>query len=381
MKVGFLFNHEALHQINHSAPIIVELLRYSRVGVTVLTSTLEQETAVRSLLGGESAGVDFVRLAIGRTARGLDATLNWVVPFRRIAVLRENLAAFAALDVLVVPETTSLLLRDRFGLRDLKMVWIPHGAGDRSVGYRSVMRGFDLVLLSGPKVRDRMLTAKLITPATHEIIGYPKFDAIDADAPLPQLFEQDRPTVLYNPHFEPRLSSWYTMGEQIVEWFAQQDRYNLIVSPHVMLFQRRLHASVEHRQMRWRRALPEHLLHLPNVLVDTGSARSVDMTYTRSADIYLGDVSSQIYEWIVRPRPAIFLNPLHVDWVGNPDFAHWRLGAVVDQVAHLPEALDHATAHPGQYRSAQEQALRDTFDVTDRSASSRAAEAIVRRFC
>ena len=380
MKAGFLFNHDALHQINHSAPIIVELLRYSDVAVTVLTSTPEQETAVRALLGDASAKVNFIRLVIGRTARALNATLNWVVPFRRIAMLRENLAAFAALDLLVVPETTSLLLRDHFGLRDLKMVLIPHGAGDRSIGFRSVMRGFDLVLLSGPKVRDRMLAANLITPATHEIIGYPKFDAINAYAPLPRLFERDRPTVLYNPHFDPRLSSWYTMGNQIVEWFAQQDRYNLIVSPHVMLFQRRLHASVEHRRMRWRRTLPQHLLQHSNVLVDYGSARSIDMTYTRSADLYLGDVSSQIYEWIVRPRPAVFLNPLHADWTDNPDFAHWRLGAVVDQMAHLPAALDHASAHPDQYRAAQEQALRDTFDVSDRSASSRAAEAIVRRF-
>ncbi|PND82465.1 hypothetical protein C1X11_28195, partial [Escherichia coli] len=76
-----------------------------------------------------------------------------------------------------------LLLRDRFGLVGPKFVWIPHGAGDRSVGFRPVMRGFDLVLLSGLKVQERMLAAGLITAENHAIVGYPKFDTIAPSPP------------------------------------------------------------------------------------------------------------------------------------------------------------------------------------------------------
>lgn len=380
MRIGFLFNHDALHQISHTAPVIAALAGDDRADVTVLTSSAAQEARVRDLIGAAAGAVTFVALTVGPLARALDAGLRWVAPFRRIAMLRENLAEFAKLDVLVVPETTSLLLRDRFGLTDLKFVWIPHGAGDRSVGFRAVMKGFDLVLLSGAKVRDRMLAAGLITPESHAIIGYPKFDTVDFSAPAARLFANGRPTVLYNPHFDPRLSSWYDMGEPLVDWFAAQDRFNLVAAPHVMLFERRLHASVEHRRLRWRRGLPRRWSRLPNVIVDPGSARSIDMSYTRGADIYIGDASSQIYEWIARPRPAIFLNPARIAWQSDPDFAHWALGEVIETIDELPAALDRAVADADRFAARQAAAFARTFDRAGDGAGRRAADAILDRY-
>ena len=380
MKIGFLFNHDALHQVRHTAPVIAELARMRGATVVVLTSSEAQEREVRAIIGDAAAGVRFVSLTIGGAARMLDAGLRWVAPFRRLAVLRENLAAFADLDVLVVPETTSLMLRDRFGLDALKVVWIPHGAGDRSIGFRKEIRGFDLVLLSGDKVRERMAAAGLVTRETGVVVGYPKFDTVPFDRPGPRLFANDRPTVLYSPHFDPRLSSWYDWGREIVAWFTRQDRFNLVVAPHVMLFRRRWHASVEHRRVRLRRGLPRSVGRARNIIVDPGSERSVDMTYTRSADIYLGDASSQIYEWIARPRPAVFLDPGHADWRNNPDFAHWRLGEVVERLADLPTALDRAVAAPDQYAQRQRAAFARTFSVTKDAAATRAADAILARF-
>ena len=38
------------------------------------------------------------------------------------------------------------------------------------------------------------------------------------------------------------------------------------------------------------------------------------MAYTQRADIYLGDVSSQVYEFLLNPRPCVFLNPRRFDW-------------------------------------------------------------------
>jgi hypothetical protein len=379
MKIGFLFNHDALHQVRHTAPVIAELARDPAADVSVLTSSPAQEAEVRALLGDDAAAVRFVALGIGPVARALDAGLRWVAPFRRVAVLRENLATFAAQDVLVVPETTSLMLRDRFGLRDLNYVWIPHGAGDRSVGFRTVARGFDLVLLSGEKVRDRMLAAGAVTPDNHAIVGYPKFDTVAFGSPPPRLFANDRPTVLYNPHFDPLLSSWYAWGRPIIDWFAGQRRFNLVVAPHVMLFQRRWHGSVEHRRLRSRGGIPA-LPGVDHIIIDPGSARSVDMSYTRAADIYLGDASSQIYEWIGRPRPAIFLNPGQVDWAGDASFAHWHLGEVIDRLDQLPAALARAADEPGAFRERQEAALARTFSVTDEPAARRAARAIMERF-
>ena len=379
MKIGFLFNHDALHQVRHTAPVIAELARNPGVLVTVLASSPAQESEVRRLIGAAAADTRFVQLTIGRVARLLDAGLSSVLPFRRIAVLRENVAAFADLDVLVVPETTSLMLRHRCGLDRLKLVWIPHGAGDRSIGFRQEIRGFDLVLLSGAKVRDRMLAQGLVTRSNHAVVGYPKFDTVSPTrSPLP--FATARPIVLYNPHFDPLLSSWYDWGEDIVRWFADDGRFNLIVAPHVMLGQRRWHGSVEHRRVRRRRDLPTTLLSAPNILLDAGSERSVDMTYTRSADLYLGDASSQVYEWLIEPRPAIFLNPHSLDWRDDPNFTHWRLGDVIDHLAALPTAIERAFAEPDRCREPQLQAFADTFSFTDRTAAQRAAAAIVEHF-
>lgn len=380
LRVGFLFNHDALHQVRHSAPVIVELVRFPEVEVVVLTASTAEETEVRALIGAAASHVRFKPLGAGPVAAALDRLLGRAAPLRRLAVLKRNVAAFAELDVLVVPESTSMLLRDRFGLKDLKFVRIPHGSGDRSVLFRPVLRKFDLVLLTGEKTRARMLALGLITQERSRLVGYPKFDTVDPAAVGPPLFTNGRPTVLYTPHFEPKLSSWYGMGPAILEWFASQDRFNLVFAPHVMLFKRRIHASVEHWRMRWRRDLAERFRSVPHMLIDTGSARSIDMSYVRSADIYLGDVSSQIYEWIARPRPAIFLNPASAHWQGDPAFAHWRLGDVIQRVAALPGALDRAIAAPHAFRAAQEAAFRYTFSMEREPASRRAARAIVEHF-
>ena len=56
------------------------------------------------------------------------------------------------------------------------------------------------------------------------------------------------------------------------------------------------------------------------------------MTYMLAADIYLGDVSSQVYEFLLEPRPCIFLNGHNVPWQDNPYYSHWTLGQVIDDV-------------------------------------------------
>ncbi|MCA3797254.1 MAG: hypothetical protein IOC66_33830, partial [Burkholderia sp.] len=212
-------------------------------------------------------------------------------------------------------------------------------------------------------------------PENHAVIGYPKFDAVPNGDPHP-VFDNGRPTVLYNAHFDPLLSSWYSMGKAVLDWFAGQSTFNLVVAPHVMLHRRRVHLSVEHRRIGWVGDLPKRYADFPHIHVDTGSRRSVDMSYTRQGDIYLGDVSSQVYEFLTKPRPCLFLNSHGAEWRADPSYAHWHLGDVVDSVADLPSALQRALAFPDAYAAAQTEAMRRTFDICDRSASRRAADAI-----
>ena len=51
-----------------------------------------------------------------------------------------------------------------------------------------------------------------------------------------------------------------------------------------------------------------------NILVDMGSNQCLDGTYTCIADIYIGDISSMVTEWVLQePRPCIFINAHNVN--------------------------------------------------------------------
>jgi CDP-glycerol glycerophosphotransferase (TagB/SpsB family) len=184
----------------------------------------------------------------------------------------------------------------------------------------------------------------------------------------PPSFAERRPTVLYNPHFERSLSSWQGMGRQVLEFFRASRDYNLIFAPHVVLYQRGLRHGA--------RPLGRYR-HRPNMLIDTGSLAGIDMTYTLAADIYLGDVSSQVYEFLWRPRPCLFLDAHGVDgWAQDPNYRFWHTGQVLRDPADLAPALARADRLQPDYAEAQRQLFAETFDVQAVPASIRAADAI-----
>tara|TARA_R110000787_G_scaffold176420_3_gene288612 strand:- start:1218 stop:2468 length:1251 start_codon:yes stop_codon:yes gene_type:complete len=376
-RIGFLYNHDELHQVAHTAPIISALQRLSpTTRVEVITSSDNQRTAVLQLLDRELPDPAFWPIEPNGWSRLVEKAAGNLIPLSRINSLMRNTELLGQFDALVVPETTSTFLKTRCLMTKPKLIFFPHGAGDRSIGFSPDIGHFDYVLLPGEKTRGRMLKAGVINTNNHRIVGYPKFEAFAARQPV-SLFTDDKPAVLYNPHFDPRLSSWYKFGEKILDFFAEQDDYNLIFAPHVMLFQRRLLASVEHRLLKFRRNLAQRYQNLKHIQIDTGSDRSVDMTYTQNADIYLGDVSSQIYEFIGKPRPAIFLNSHGAEWQSDPNYECWHFGPVLDDLTRLSETLRSVTPLSGYFRNIQMQAFNESFKLIEgKSSAQRAAEAI-----
>ena len=255
---------------------------------------------------------------------------------------------------------------------------VPHGAGDRSVSYHPDYRRFDRSFVAGQKVVDQ-LVAHGVEREKLVIIGYPKFENIDFSA-RPRLFDNDRPTIVYNPHFDPNLSSWYDHGPDVLRWFAsdQGQAFNLIFAPHVMLFRKELHVSPEYRIARRRADIPAEALHASNILIDTDSPRLFDMTYTRAADAYLGDASSQIYEFLANPGPAFFFDA-RKDVRAEDDALHlfWECGPVVRSMEALAALLSDMNAIGERYRERQEELFAYTIDMGDHPASERAADAIV----
>ena len=161
MRIGFLFNHDQVHQVAHSLPIALAMARAGVDAELVVATTNPRLSAEVIRLGGGLIGpsIRLVELGLKRKSRRLAGEmLQSLLPASKLLVYGDNLDFFRSLDVLVVAEKTSLILKTRHGLKDLKIIHTRHGAGDRAVGFDPASARFDHVLVSGPKVRDRLVT-------------------------------------------------------------------------------------------------------------------------------------------------------------------------------------------------------------------------------
>jgi hypothetical protein len=380
MRIGFLFNHDQIHQVAHSLPIAVALAR-ARVDAEIVVATTNRRLSAEVVRLGEGLigpAIQLVELDLTRwTSRLARGVFEAVAPAAKLLMYGDNLDFFRSLDVLVVAEKTSLLLKTRLGLSDLRIVHTRHGAGDRAIGFDKTSAGFDHVLVSGPKIRERLIDEAGVDPSKVSIVGYPKFDLAPRSPALHPLLNDGRPVVLYNPHPSPHLSSWFKVGRQVLDWFAAHDEYHLIFAPHVMLFERPFVLTIDRLRLERPGRIEDRHLRAPNIHIDLGSRASTTMVYTDRADIYLGDVSSQVYEFLRRPRPCVFLNPHGFAWEGDPNFAHWRAGPVIGGAADLSRALTRASAeHPGRYRPVQTAMFDHSFDLTHEPSAVRAARAL-----
>jgi hypothetical protein len=381
MRIGFLFNHDQVHQVAHSLPIALALANRAEAEVIVATTTPRIRAEVDTLIAqeGGAPGITMVDLRPDSWSSRLAIRLfDRVAPLSKLAVYRDNLDFFRSLDALVVAEKTSALLKTRYGLNGLKLIHTRHGAGDRAIGFTAVSANFDLTLVSGPLIRDRLVAEAGLRPDQVAIVGYPKFDLTPSGPPALPLQENGRPTVLYNPHVSPHLSSWYQHGIAVLDWFREHPEFNLIFAPHVMLFERSVALTIDRLTLKRAGRVPERILHAPNILVDTGSRACTDMTYTRAADLYLGDVSSQVYEFLRTPRPCLFLNSHGIAFEGDPNYAHWGAGEVIDAPEQLGAALDRAwQRHADHFGAEQRRLFSERIELTKRPAAERAADAVM----
>ncbi len=374
IRIGFLFNHYFTHQIPHAVPYAYELTRhYTGIEVVIACSSKPEMAFAReiaTLYPGHKCR--FKMLEVPWYYSIIDPLVSRISFKRKKVVLKHNLDFFRSLDVLVSPERHCMKLRTVFGLKDLIMIHTRHGAGDREGGFDERSGAFDLTLLPGQKYVDRLRERGLLKEGKYAVVGWPKFEVIEGlrkKRTPPVLFDNSNTIVVYNPHFDQSVASWNKMGFQVMEFFRQHPRYNLIFAPHVVLFKRRRrhHAKV-----------PRKYFNIPNIYIDLGSEASADMTYMFAADIYLGDVSSQVYEFLYMPRPCIFLNAHHVNWKGNPYYYHWNLGQVVNNVeSELEPAVKQAFAVHPRYLDLQRKAFDYTFyNEPGTTAAERGARAI-----
>ncbi|WP_342628714.1 sensor domain-containing protein [Nguyenibacter vanlangensis] len=358
------------HQTLHALPIALEIARrHPDFAVHVACLTPEHEAYIRHLAGFyPESQLIFDRLALPGSLRRRLARRGPSV-LSKLAALLWNTNYFNNFQAIVVPERTSLHLR-HMGVRRPRLIWTRHGAGDRAIGFARDVRHFDFILMAGQKLERRLLMQEALRPGRYVTGVYAKFDMVrllhrDA-APL---FGNGRPTILYNPHFNTRLSSWHKFGLQVLDYFARQDRYNLVFAPHYRLFDAHRGKGAE---------IVRRFSGIPHMLIDPGSPKSIDMTYTMAADLYLGDVSSQVAEFLLRPRPCLFLDAHETDWQGNPDYRFWSLGRVSHGTATLETDLEQAFRTHADFLERQESYIYDTFGLDGPGPTApRGADAIV----
>jgi hypothetical protein len=366
-SVAFLFFGE-LFLIPHLLPIAAALAREPnppRITLFVITSVHEEivrEAVDRLRISGVRIrrARRFLRLPLGvRETR----KLPWkpmVLALNALAILRH--------DVAVVAERTSLWLPrlSRFGAR---FIYNEHGAGPHANFASKRNRYAARILMPGNGMAERCREGG-DRDAPIEVVGYIKRDymrELAGSSSFPK-FPARRPTVIYVPHWLRHKSSWWGMGEQVLEYFARSARYNLVLAPHIRLPEH--DPEFQQRVARFRK--------FSNIHIDAGSFALVDQSYINEADIYLGCGSSQIIEFAERPRPVILLNSDRIDWRADPRFSHWQMGDVVNDIHELDRALAAAFDAHASYLPVQRTYVASMMGKDDGCASMRAA-AVVRQ--
>jgi hypothetical protein len=346
--IAFLAIAEA-QQLYHGLPAALELARRPDVRVSILSPSDQILAMIASY--DPHATLNLIRLR--RPSLRPDSLFRQP---SRLATLLLNYRTIARFPTLVTTEISSAWLRRVPGFAS-RLILIKHGAGDREGGYKKRHADFDLTLVAGDKDRRRMIDRGLCTPETVAVGGYPKFE-LKADRQ--RFFPDDKPVLLYNPHFDAKLSSWVRHGPAVLAVLESLTDWNVIIAPHTKLAC----------------TVPSIVSMAPHIRVDMGSRHSIDMSYTMSADVYLGDVSSQIYEFLIQPRPCVFLNLDQHD-ASCDTFAHWRLGQVIERADALPTALARANDLQPGFVAAQEAAMEQSIDLSPVPASQRQADIIL----
>jgi hypothetical protein len=355
------------HQLFHLAPVAAVL---SRTAPDKSVTCITADPHVAVLLADIRQRMNSPRMRIEtvqppRWGKRL-AKLFHRHSLEKLALLWSLTGRLSRAATIVTPERTSAWLRI-FRMTRARMIHFRHGAGDRAPSSERRLKAFDLIVVAGDKDVERAVQKYRIDRARLRTGGYVKLDYLrHCPQREEKLFHNNCPTILFNPHFERSMSSW-DLARAIIEAIRADDRYNLIVAPHIRIAEN----MDENERTAW-----VSLAEPDRVIVDLSSDRLIDMTYVRQANIYLGDMSSQLYEFLADPRPAAFINAHGVAWRGDPRYAGWHLGAVAETIDDLLFTIDRAVLeHPFMIEQ-QREAVRRAFGKID-GACERAAAILI----
>ncbi len=242
-------------------------------------------------------------------------------------------------------------------------IFCKHGPAARNYGTDESLLNFDLLLVPGQKDIDRWKGFAVANQIEIIKTGYAKFD-VTLNLPQVRVFSQKKTTILYAPHFMENLSSLHGWAQYLLEYFYNHPQYNFIFAPHVNT-----------RRSLLKKFIKKKYLQADNIHIDLGSSQAADMTYTRLADCYIGDVSSQVTEFLHKPRPCLFLNAHNIDWQSDPYYHFWQAGQVVNDLDGFAPALQSMLKN-NPYKHIQQEKFTELFSPSEVPSGLRAAKAI-----
>ena len=362
--VAFLFLGETL-LIPHLYPIVEALAEAApELPIDLWVSTSVHEALIgRWLAEGEIASARVRRAPGFRTIAGFENGRNPPLPAKLPMLLR--LAPMLNRAALVVcAEQTSLWLPRMLPMRP-RFVNVLHGAGSMLNRNDPRRRAAWKTMVPAEAERGALATHG-VDRSSVEVVGYIKAGFRHRTA-VPVLFADERPILLYAPHWQRHRSSWWSWGPQAIDTVLASGRYNLIFAPHQRLVEKAPGV----------RDVAAGLAGRGDVHCDLDSFAMVDGSYTAAADLYLGDTSSQVVEFLMQPRPCVFLDPLGAAWERDPSYAMWRAGEVVSDIAALDAALARAPERHGAFIEAQQRFAEAQLGDTSGAAPIRAARVIL----
>ena len=332
MRLAFVYIAEA-YQFYHAAAVMFDLMRREDVEADIFhIDPAFPEHLERLRLAHGMAPLSSQELSAGLVGKAIQSVK--VLGLAKPQVLAANERRFAEFDSVISTEDgIARLFADGPATERPARIVITHGAGTRYFPSLPQMGRCDLVVAKGPRDAQSYVEQTGLTAAQVVAGGYPKLvtTGLLAKSRAP-LFGNEHPVVLYNPHKERKQRSWDTFFQPLLDGFRKDRSRNLIVAPHIKMFRRRSEKIRENL-----RKLSDE-----TILADPSSQRLLDNSYTEAADIYVGDVSSQVVEFLARPRPCVFLNAHGADWQDDPHYAMWHMGEVIDDPAELMPAIERA---------------------------------------
>ncbi len=362
------------HQFLHGLPVAAALSRRAGIRVELFVPSTHDAQVASEMLAAFAAGP--TEVTVMKLPRPVEKLTERGGKAAALKVVRLTWWAgrMRAMQALVALERTSAWLAQLPG-HCPPLIQIPHGVGGaRRAGGTGVdprFGAFDMALVAGEADRRCTIELGLLAPEQVEAVGQIKLAGLHRLGRLrrTRLFANDRPTILYNPHFHARRGSWHRFGPALIEAVRADGTFNLIVAPHVRLF---AGASAQERAGLEALADPDCLI------VDTGSDRLMDMTYTLGADIYLGDFSSQLYEWLIFPRPCVFIDQEGDGGASDTKLPEmWSLGEAITSPADLLPAVHRATAKHADFKARQIAVMHDAIGDIRVPADELAADRII----